>query len=75
MPIELNSSGFLGSVTYSGRSVKLKGRKFSDVVNTENKGAFLRYGEAIFHSPKENFVEKSTHCLDRQMCAFFVSNL
>ena len=30
------------------------------VVNTENKGAFLCYGEAIFHSPKANFVEKSS---------------
>ena len=31
----------------------------------------ISHGEAIFHSPKANFVEKSTHCLGRQMCAFF----
>ena len=33
--------------------------------------AAISHGEAIFHSPKANFVEKSTHCLGRQMCAFF----
>ena len=31
----------------------------------------ISHGGAIFHSPKANFVEKSTHCLGRQMCAFF----
>ena len=38
---------------------------------------YFTFAEQIFHSEaislarRANFVEKSTHCLDRQMCAFF----
>ncbi len=31
MPIELNTSGFIGSISYSGRNVKLSGKKFSEI--------------------------------------------
>ena len=31
----------------------------------------ISHGEAIFHSPKANFVEKSTHLSTKTMCAFF----
>ena len=31
MPIELNKSGYMGSISYKGRSVNIFGEKFSDV--------------------------------------------
>ena len=31
MPIELNKSGFVGSISYSGQNVNISGEKFSDV--------------------------------------------
>ena len=46
-------------------------RSFTFAKQIFHSGA-ISHGGAIFHSPKANFVEKSTHCLGRQMCAFFL---
>ena len=44
-------------------------RHFTFAKQIFHSGA-ISHGKAIFHSPKANFVEKSTHCLGRQ-CVLF----
>ena len=51
-----------------GRNVKWNSPTFAKRIFHSEA---ISHGKAIFHSPKANFVEKSTHCLGRQMCAFF----
>ncbi len=36
IPIELNESGFIGSISYIGRNVNISGKKFSDVFRISN---------------------------------------
>lgn len=41
MPIELNRSGYIGSISYNGRFVNISGEKFSDVFSVKNKAVPL----------------------------------
>ncbi len=36
-PIELNESGYIGSISYTDQNVKLEGKKFADIVSEKNK--------------------------------------
>lgn len=59
MPIELNESGYMGSISYVGQKVKLQGVPFAELATKPQAG--------VKH-PKQNnihFLDKKEHFLNQ----------
>ena len=78
MPIELNKSGFIGSISYRGQNVNIKGEKFSKIflevtakrsIDTDNASDMANVTEelrkkAIKHRDGENATDEAKKAAD-----------
>ena len=56
MPIELNRSGYIGSISYSGQNVNISGEKFSNVVTLGSGTGNNPPGESYSYNPDSDYI-------------------